>query len=522
MAIDGFFIKNLINEIKSKVLNSRLEQVNLVKNDIFSFKFYNKGKREFLNIKLKAPFASFFLENLETDKNLTSNFLTNLKRLLEGSILTNIVQYQDDRVILFSFAKNDFLEGKLEYVLILELMGRYNNLILLKDEIIIDAYHKNVSTSKRSIVPNVHYEYFPSNKKTFELSAYDNLENGLTLSKNYLGISPLLSKYLFQNKINIYDIKDMPTYNLTTKEFYWFNLFKQDDKTISFNSLSKLISTLLGDTFKPNTKYLDFINQRLNNYEKRLFKIHKQLETSLDNLKYKDYGNSIYSSGLNLNSYSNELISFDNTIIKLDISKTLNDNAQDFFKIYNKAKRSITHLEREINETNNLINLFKQFLYDINLGNLNFEEIETMLLPFGFKVKSKKQSKAKKISPLKLIVDNTIIYIGLNNIQNEYITTKLAKYNDYWFHIKDLPGSHVLVKGELTNNILNIASMLALKYSNANSTSGEVNYTLVKNLRKIPHLPAYNVYMKSYQSILIKINEDILKEIFTLNNISYQ
>ena len=521
MAIDGFFIKNLINEINDDLLNSRLEQINLVSKDIFSFSFYLRRVRNFLNIKLNSPHASFFISDLDVDKNLTSNFLVNLKRLLEGSVLTKIKQHNNDRVVIFTFAKNDFLEGTIEYELILELMGRYNNLTLLKDGIIIDAYLKNVSTTRRSIVPNIAFEYFPSDKIDFNLDAYNNLENGLSLSKKYLGISPLLSKYLFVNNIDLNNITVNPTLNLNNNTFYWFNLFSESDKTKHFNSLSTLVANLIAANFRPNTKYLDFINLRISNYEKRLFKIERELENSTNNLIYANYGNYIYSSGLNLNTYLNELISYDNTLVKLDVTKTLNDNAKDYFKTYEKAKRSISHLEKQIKETNYLITIFKQFLYEINLENLNYEEIETMLIPFGFKVKRKKQFRAKKINPLKINYYDSIFYVGLNNIQNEYVTNTLAKHNDYWFHIKDLPGSHVILKGELTDENLEIAAMLALKYSKGNPVSGEVNYTLAKNLRKISGLPGYNVTLNNHKSILINIDHSLLKKIFTENNLDY-
>lgn len=521
MAIDGFFIKNLTNEINDELFNNRLEQINLVSKDIFSFSFYYQRVRKFLNIKLNSPHASFFISDIDVDKNLTSNFLINIKRILEGSILTSIKQYNNDRVVILTFSKNDFLDGQVEYQLILELMGRYNNLTLIKDNIIIDSYLKNVSTTRRSIVPNIAFEFFPSDKEVFSLKAYDNLEDGLSLSKNYLGISPILSKYLFTNQINLDEVTLNPTLNLTNNTFYWFNIFSNEDRIKTFNTLSSLINHLVTNNFKPNTKYLDFINNRISNYQKRLFKLENQLEISNSNLTYANYGNYIYSSGLNLNSYLNELISYDNTIVKLDITKTLNDNAKEYFKIYEKAKRSIIHLENQITETNNLIDIFNQFLYEIDLDNLNYDEIELMLIPFGFKVKKNKQKRNKKITPLKLINNNDVFYVGLNNIQNEYVTNTLAKHNDYWFHVKDLPGSHVILKGELTKENLELASMLALKYSKGSLESGEVNYTLTKNIRKISGLPGYNVTLKNYKSLKINIDHGLLSKFFKLNNLDY-
>lgn len=507
MAIDGFFIKNLVNEINNEVTNFRLDQVYMASSDIFTLGFYLKGKRQFLNFKLNSPNASFFLQELLNDKTLNNQFLQSLKKHLHGSTLKNISQHGDDRVVFFEFSKTDFLEGIVTYTLIFELMGRYNNLILTKDNIIIDAYNKNVSHSSRSIVPGLEFTLFPTHKKTFSLEAYSLELEPLTLSKNYIGISPLLSQYLYKNNLDIKDIELKPTLNLTNNQFYWFNLF--ETKTKDFETLSALIHYLITTNFKPNSKYLDFINKRTANYQKRIFKLNEQLNTSLDKLNLVNIGNDIYSSGYNLNEYYNE-ISTVNGIIKLDVTKTLNENAQDIFKKFKTAKRSISHLEKQISETKDLISLFEQFRYDLESDNLDHEEITNMLEPFGFKVKKVKKIKQKTVKPLTYQYNNNVFYVGKNNYQNEHLVTKIAQPSDYWFHIKDLPGSHVILKGEFNDETLEIGAMLAVKYASGFNTAGLVNYTQVKHLKSIKGLPGYKVSLKQYKTISITLDENLL------------
>src|SRR5690554_2016429 len=178
MAIDGFLIKNLINEVKDEIIDNRLECLFQPLDDVFYASFYYRGKRRYLNFKLKPPYASFFLsEEIINSNNIQSNFLQTLKRQLEGYILKDIKQHLNDRVVIFEFEGVDLIEGLVKKQLILELMGRYNNLILLKDNIIIDAFIKNVSTTSRSIANKINYEFFPTNKKTFTLDAYKNMDS---------------------------------------------------------------------------------------------------------------------------------------------------------------------------------------------------------------------------------------------------------------------------------------------------------------------------------------------------------
>src|SRR5690554_644918 len=162
MAIDGFLIKNLINEVKDEIIDNRLECLFQPLDDVFYASFYYRGKRRYLNFKLKPPYACFFLsEEIINSNNIQSNFLQTLKRQLEGYILKDIKQHLNDRVVIFEFEGVDLIEGLVKKQLILELMGRYNNLILLKDNIIIDAFIKNVSTTSRSIANKINYEFFP-------------------------------------------------------------------------------------------------------------------------------------------------------------------------------------------------------------------------------------------------------------------------------------------------------------------------------------------------------------------------
>lgn len=522
MAIDGFFIKKLIEEQKENIENHRIEKIYQVSEDMFVFSLYYQRVRKYLYFKLNAPNASFFISDTIDNTNLIqSNLLDTLKKNVEGSIITSIQQYNTDRVIIFNIQSQDFLMGKVYKQIILELMGRHNNLILVEDDIIIDAYHKKFSADSRSILPKNTFTFFPNDKENFT-NIYPFLEDELTLSKTFIGISPLLSRYLFNNNnkdLSLINIK--PTINLDTNDFYWFNTYNTSNIK-HFDSLSKLLESVVKVPKINNSRYVNFVNKELIKYEKKLSFLNKDLLEATKKLNYKEIGDAIYSSGLNLNNFLNEITDYNNVTHPIDVTKTLNDNAQKYYKLYQKAKRSIDHINEQIENTTSLINIFNQFSFDLQDDLANLNEIENELKDFGFKIKkiNNNKKKTKEIEILTLKYNDAIFYVGKNSYQNDYLTNKLAKHNDYWFHIKDAPGSHVVLRGELNDTNLSFAAMLAAKYSKESLNPViSVNYTLIKHVKKIPGLPGSFVKLMNYQTINIKIDEQLLTNVYQANKL---
>lgn len=526
MAIDGFFIKNLTNEVKLSINNYRLEKIEQLTDDIFSFSMYLKGDRQFLTFKLKPPHASFFItKNKIYQTQYESNFFNNLKRNLQGYRLIDINQHNLDRVVIFKFNGVDLLKGEINKYLIIELMGRYNNLILTNDDyLIIDAYIKNLSHHSRSIVNNIKYEFFPSNKSLFKVELYNqNNYDPTYYSKNFVGISPLLSKYMFNKQIDIFSEPLKPTKLTRSNKFYWFDLFLEDKEKVYYNSLSKMIEKLITNKGVNKSKYETFIDKEIKKLSNKLVYLKNDLDNAENNLKLKDYGNYIYSSGLDLNQNLSEFKTYDNKIIKLDSSKTMIENAQDYFNKYSKAKRAITYINEQLLETNNLLNLFNQFKYDLINITDDFDELEDELKKFGFKSRRKRNhNKNKTNNYLKIKYLNNTFYVGKNSRQNSYIIDDLSNRNDYWFHIKDIPGSHVLLKGDLTDDTLKIGAMLAKYYSKEKDTPvSTISYTQRKYLKKIPKLPASQVILTKFKTINIKVDTTLLKEIFIANKLKF-
>ena len=207
-----------------------------------------------------------------------------------------------------------------------------------------------------------------------------------------------------------------------------------------------------------------------------------------------------------INVYGEEII--------LDPTLTLNENAQKCYKSYQKAKRGLTHLDEQISETKALLELFEEFKTYLSFASQDdIADLENDLIPYGYKAK-KKQTFKKKQKPniIKINDEDATYIIGKNSLQNQYVTHELARQDDYFFHVKDAPGSHLIVKSDVLNEkIIRKASMLAAYFSSLRySSSIPVDYTQIKNVKKIPKVPGYKVILKNQKTMFIDIDEDLI------------
>lgn len=524
MAIDGFLVKHLVKEFNNTLLNLRVLKITQNRKDIIVFHFNKSGEKLFLNFKLTPPNASAFITN-ELNQNgdtITTGFISNLKRLFESAFVSDIKQHLNDRVIIFEFTVNDFLDGQIKRNLVFEIMGRNNNLIILEDNIIIDAFNKKFSESARSIIPKLPFTFFPSNKTLISTIDYRLVDHPLFLSKNYIGFSPLLSKYLYDNNIDINSSKLEPTYNYDSKTFYWFNLFEKTDRLKHFNTISSLLAFLVYNNTSDFIKQKNFVENELIKLRKRRANLERDLSNANENLKLQEIGNLIYSSGLNLNEKHSQINDFSGNLIKLDSNYTLNENAKRAFAKYRKATRAITHIDLNIKETYNLENQLLAISFFLTLDDVNIEEINEELISLGYKQKITKQKRPNQVmQPLKLFYLDTLIYVGKNNKQNDYITHKLSSRSDYWLHVENAPGSHVLIKdNNPSEKVLELAAMLAANYSTL-KYNGKVfvNYTQVKNLKKIPEKPGHMVILSNYKTITITIDKKLINDVLVANKL---
>ncbi len=515
MIFDGFFIYHLIQELNQNLTKARLEKI--VQTDLmtFIFVFYFRGERKSLLLNLSPNGFSLHLSEKKHVSQISSQFLTTMKKHLEGAILENITQYETDRVITLHFTMNDFIDGPTQKQVIFEAMGKHSNLLLVKDDIIIDTYKKMFFEEGRQLLPMAKFEYFPSDKKSFLKMTLDDAVSPKDLVDRYLGISPYLAKYIYEQKIYPDTIPLNPTRDLKLKKDYVSDIFDQDDEKKHYTSISKMMDDHIEVKSLSTESHALFIDKQIKKLSKKSESFESAIEDSKQKLENRVFGEYIYQSGLSLDEKRSSIDVMD-LHIPLDPTKTLNENAQLYFKAYQKAKRSLEHINEQAKQNDELISLFDEFKTFLSLSNgENLKDFESELIPYGFKgtkIKQVNKKQASKPLVLKLTEGDIFYYVGKNNVQNEFITHSIANKEDYWFHVKDAPGGHVVVTAKkLNEHIIRKAAMLAANFSKMkHSSSIPVDYTQIKNIKKIAGMPGYHVSYKNQQTIYIDIDEDKL------------
>ena len=325
------------------------------------------------------------------------------------------------------------------------------------------------------------------------------------------------------------------------KDFHIFDLsiYNEDYEKIEFNDSSTCVidyfSSKINDSQTSNDKknLMNFATNLRNKLLKKNDLYIKEIEDAKDLEKYKIYGELVNTYGYDKNNIKdNKLICinhYDNkeVSIPLDLSKSISDNANIYFNKYNKLKRTIDSANEllkkndlELTHINEIINSF-EFINDEKDLYLVKKELNEY-----FKYSDKKldknlsnnKSKNNK-NKLNYNIDHyksssgIDIYVGKNNIQNDYLTNKLAKPNDYWFHVKDAPGSHVVLhkSEDITDDEIRTAALIAAFYSTlGESSSVPVDYTKIRNLKKVPKIKGSFVTMTHQKTIYIDPDKNII------------
>jgi len=513
MIFDGFFLHHLINELNQNLQKARLEKIYQTSEMSFVFIFYLKGKRMQLKINLSPHQFGMHLTERKADQSVSSQFLNSLKKHLEGAIVEEIVQQETDRVANFIFTVYDYIDGPIEKILVFEAMGKHSNLILVKDKLIIETFKKMFFEEGRQLIPSAHFAYFPSNKKPFTTIDYRSVVSPKDILDTYMGVSPILSNYLFEHKIQLNDLPMKPTINLKTNRGYVADIFDDSIKKY-YDTISLLIDDYLSEKSESKTSHEQFIYKQLIKYQKRLIQLEEHDLEANQMLSMKTLGDLIYQSGIPLDEKRSQ-VTVDQTDIILDPLLSLNENAQKFYALYQKGKRTKVHVEEQIKETLDLINLFEEYKTYIEMSEKeHLKDLEIDLIEYGYKPKQKIHPKKGIYKPnvTKVQDAKAIYYIGRNSVQNAYITHTLAQKEDYFFHVKDATGAHVIVSCmSLDEDIIRKAAMFAAHFSSMRlSSSIPIDYTQVKNIRKIPGTPGYRVSYTHHKTIFIDIDEEKL------------
>ena len=513
MSFDGIFLSKSKDEL-TVLKTGRISKINDLVDNNFIFTIRANSHNYKLYLGFNAQTARIHLTEKDYINNPTpKNFTLFLRKNIEGYFINDIYQYETDRILIFELVGYNEMKDRSSKLLICEVMGKFSNLILTDNNyIILDSlHHDGVGEFNRIIMPNSKYS-FPSTNKLNPYKAYQTFDfSKITCPKdiltNFLGVSYSFANLVFQND----NIKE--NFIFLLNEANNPSLYKDINNKIDFYFYAKeplktfsSLSSLLDDNFytiekdnqikKETADLAKFIKKQITKYEQKIVKLAEEKRQAEGADIYKLYGELLLQAP-NLKEKDKKIVVFDyynnkDIMITLDEKYTILENSQRYYKKYQKLKKSLYYIAEQTKICEDEIKYFTLLDDQLKRANLNdvLEMIEELkkykYLPANY---NKGPLKKKQPKYLTYVVDGTLIYVGKNNIQNDYITHKLAKPNFLWFHVKDGSGSHVVIAkdNDFTENEIRTAAMLAAYYSYAkDSSSVAVDYTRIKFIKKIP------------------------------------
>ncbi|MDD3999629.1 MAG: NFACT RNA binding domain-containing protein [Bacilli bacterium] len=523
MSFDGVFIKHLLEEMKIDLLKQRVNRIHSLDRNSFVFSLSNRHE---LLIDLHSDSSHLRFTEVEyVPTNQNYPLFTLMKKNLEGARIQNIEQVENDRIVIFHFAAFDELGFPKNIKLILELFGGNSNLFLLDEEnIIIDCLKKSYlfgEKENRINHPKIKY-CFPDNQG--KINPYKT--NKILESNRYQGVSSLLFPEIrFQNQLGIIHNETKPTlFKVKNKYyFYCFNLEYLKADTTNFSSLSKLLENYYLHIRKQvltnsEQKQLENLFQKeISKTEAKLKKQIEELRQAETKLNLEKIGN-LLSANLHLVQKGDSKLEVDDfyhpgqkQIIPLNSELSPAKNLENIFGKYKKAKRAIIHLEEQIEITKNEIRYWQTLSFQLeNAEAKDIREIFAEVRKDSRKTKTKKPQKPQ-ITTFK--VDDSLIMVGKNNLQNNYLTHTLAKKDDYFFHVKNVPGSHTILRSKnITPKLINLAAMIAAYFSKSrNSSQVPVDYTKIRNVKKVPKTKGSFVTYTHYQTVYVTPDYEFIK-----------
>lgn len=487
MALDGLFLHHLIDEIREEIRDKKIFTINAISDTDYAFYLSNK-KTLFISLN---PSHSYLLMTDKRDYLSSSSLLsTYFKKHIEGGIIKDINQYENDRLVIIDIDAFDDLGYVVKYKMYLELMGKNSNLIITdKDDIIQEAIKKSYLTDSHLIKNGLKYEIIKDDKIN-PFKSDDNVS-----PQSLQGVSKQVIQEIEEyslSEVLKYEVKPTLIENDKTI-FYCFDLKSIYGKRTYFDSLSKLLEYYYEEVQKTSNDSQDlirtkkYLNKELEKAKNKLEKQKLELELAKDNDTLIKYANLLKANFHLIKAYSKSITLFDfetkqNIEILLNPKLKPNENIDAYFNKIKKNKRAIITLDEKIKETEKEIDYLSSNLTYLDFSKTN--DLKEIMQELGLK-----KIQMKKVRPhLSYYLDNdgNKYYFGKNNVQNNYLTNEFASINDYWFHAKSIPGSHVILKGELNENTIKIASNIAAYYSKAkDSVHVCVDYTLVKWVKKI-------------------------------------
>ncbi len=566
MAFDGITTHCLLAELRTKLLGQRISKIAQPEKEeiLFTFKGVDSPNRLLISANASLPFIYMTDENKPSPMTAPC-FCMLLRKHIGNGRVTAIDQPGYERVLRFKIEHLDEMGDPAIKYLYVELMGKHSNIIFCNEEDVILDSIKHVSSqvsSVREVLPGRKYFIPAQEGKTDPTSVGQDEFNHCVFDKptsiakaiysSFVGISPVIAQEMAY-RAGLDGDSSTSSCDENAKNLLWnsfVNILKEADSdshkssiyfdsstgaprdfspialsifadcsTVSYETISELLvefyakRNLHNNIRQKSTDLRKIISTHLERDKKKYNLQKKQLEDTEKKDKYRIYGEMLHTYGYQVPSgaKSTTVINYyDNSELTIPLDSTLSamENATKYFDKYGKLKRTAEALSTLVLETEAQIKHLESIsaAMDIAENEADLAAIKQELTDYGFikKHSGGKKARVEKSVPLHFVDElGYHYYVGKNNYQNDQLTLKFATGNDWWFHSKEAPGSHVIVKNqgeEMPDAVFERAASLAAYYSSARESSKvEIDYLQKKNIKK-PNAsaPGYVIYHTNY------------------------
>ena len=500
MSFDGFFLHHMTEELRRELLGGRIQKINQPFEQELVLQIRSNRQNHKLLLSAHSVFGRVQLTETTFENPAVPNtFIMVMRKYLQGAVIEAIQQVENDRILEISVSNKNEIGDSVAVTLVIEIMGKHSNIILLdkaSGKIIEAIKHVGFSqNSYRTILPGSTYVAPPQtgslnpftvgDEKLFEILHTEDLEPK-RLQQIFQGLgrdtATELSGRLTADKLKTFRaFFASPTQPSLTEKSFSALLFS-DSKT-QMSTLSELLDTFYKDKAerdRVNQQASELIRRVENELEKNRKKLGKQEEELLatENAEEFRQKGELLTTFLHQVPNDQDQVELDNyytgekIMISLDKALTPNQNAQRYFKRYQKLKEAVKHLTSLIEETRTTILYLESVETALAQASLTeIAEIREELIQTGFIRRRQREKIQKRQKPEKYLATDgqTIILVGRNNLQNDELTFKMAKRDELWFHAKDIPGSHVVITGNLqpSDEVKTDAAELAAYFSKA-------------------------------------------------------
>ena len=508
----------MTEELRRELLGGRIQKINQPFEQELVLQIRSNRKSHKLLLSAHSVFGRVQLTETTFENPAVPNtFIMVMRKYLQGAVIEAIQQVDNDRILEISVSNKNEIGDSVAVTLVIEIMGKHSNIILLdkaSGKIIEAIKHVGFSqNSYRTILPGSTYVAPPQNgslnpftvgdEKLFQILHTEDLEPK-RLQQMFQGLgrdtATELSGRLTADKLKTFRaFFASPTQPSLTEKSFSALLFSDSKPQIS--TLSELLDTFYKDKAerdRVNQQASELIRRVENELEKNRKKLGKQEEELLatENAEEFRQKGELLTTFLHQVPNDQDQVELDNyytgekIIIALDKALTPNQNAQRYFKRYQKLKEAVKHLTSLIEETRATILYLESVETALAQASLTeIAEIREELIQTGFIRRRQREKIQKRQKPEKYLATDgqTIILVGRNNLQNDELTFKIAKKDELWFHAKDIPGSHVVITGNLqpSDEVKTDAAELAAYFSKARlSNLVQVDMIEAKKLNK--------------------------------------